>query len=81
MDYPQIAKKAMLEVTPIGKIKKPQEVRAIDRQIVLNIVEKRLPTGVTSHIVKDENPMCDAGYALVDDPESYGIEKEGYGIE
>ena len=80
-DYPEVARRALLEVAPIGKDKKPEDVKPPDREIVLNIVSRRLPLGVQGHIVSDKNPMEDAGYALVDEPESYGIEKEYYEIE
>lgn len=80
-DYPETGRKALLEVYPIGEVKKPKDVRPPDRKIVLGIVERRLPLGVGGHIVMDENPMCSEGWATVSEPESYAIEKENYEIE
>ena len=80
-DYPELVKKALLEVYPIGQAKRPKDVRSCDREKVLNIVERRLPHRINTHIERDENPMCDAGWSYAEEPDSYGIEKEGFDIE
>ena len=80
-DYIEVGKRAMLEIEPIGVEKNQKDIRAKDRKVLLDLIEKRLPVGVQSYIVMDENPMCNEGWSYAGEPESYGIEKERCDIE